>query len=236
MGMKNDAVILFSGGIDSTTALYWALKKFDSVLPLVIDYSQKHNVEVTNAIKICKNLDLVYKIVELPLKNILGSALMDDDIEIPHSLKDAKDDKGIPFTYVPFRNGLFLSLAAGVAETEGIKNIVTGFNLIDTPDYPDTTEDFVKKMEAAINEGTGASITGQKFKIVTPLIEMSKREIIELGLKIGADYSFSVSCYRGEEQPCLECPSCEIRMLAFKDIGMEDPLIERLRMEKRNET
>ena len=234
--MKEKALILFSGGIDSTTVLYWAKKEFDQILLVIIDYSQKHNVEVRNAIRIAEQNNLEYLHVRFPLGELLGSALLDPDWEIPVSFDKAKDSRGIPETYVPFRNGIFLSLAAGIAETRNITNILTGFNLIDTPDYPDTTKNFADKMEAAINEGTTASITGNKYKVITPLINKSKKEIIEMGLSLKADYSMSISCYRGGEMPCLNCPSCDIRERAFREIGIEDPLISRLRMEKENET
>ncbi|MEN8152715.1 MAG: 7-cyano-7-deazaguanine synthase QueC [Acidobacteriota bacterium] len=234
--MKNGAVILFSGGIDSTTALYWAMEKFQYVFPVIIDYSQRHNIEVINAEKIAKGLGLDYKIINFPLKNILRSSLIDENENIPPSLESSKNSDGIPFTYVPFRNGIFLALAAGIAESGGIGNIITGFNLIDTPDYPDTTETFTKKMEDAINEGTSAALTGNRFTIFTPLINKTKSEIIETGLQLDADYSYSVSCYRGEEKPCLNCPSCDIRSNAFKKLGLEDPLITRLKREGKNET
>ena len=234
--MKNNALILFSGGLDSTTVLYWAKREFRQILPVIIDYSQKHSIEVKNAIKISEMNNLEYLHIRFPLGELLGSALLDPDWEIPESLETAKDSRGIPDTYVPFRNGIFLSLAAGIAETRNIENILTGFNLIDTPDYPDTTKKFTEKMEDAINEGTTASITGKKYRVVTPLIEKSKKEIIEMGISLGADYSLSVSCYRGEEMPCLKCPSCDVRAKAFSEIGIEDPLISRLKIERNNET
>ena len=234
--MNKKALILFSGGLDSTTVLYWAKYRFKEVLPVIIDYSQKHSIEVKNGVRIAEMNGLEYIRIRFPLNEVLGSALLDTNIEIPDSLNSAKDEKGVPHTYVPFRNGIFLSLAAGIAETRGIRNILTGFNLIDTPDYPDTTKLFSDKMEEVINIGTSASITGEKFKIITPLIKKSKKEIIELGLELGADYSFSVSCYRGGEMPCLKCPSCDIRQAAFDEIGIEDPLINRLKTEKQNET
>ena len=226
--MKNGAIILFSGGIDSTTALYWGMREFAEVVPVIIDYSQKHRIEVTHAVKIAELNGLAFKLIRFPLNDILSSALLNSERAIPDSLATAKDERGIPLTYVPFRNGIFLSLAAGIAESMEFPNIITGFNLIDTPDYPDTTIEFTGKIEAAINEGTSASITGEPFRIWTPLIEKSKKEIIELGIELGADYSYSISCYRGEEFPCLNCPSCEIRSQAFKELGMEDPLIKRL--------
>ncbi len=189
-----------------------------------------------NAIRIAEQNNLEFLHLRFPLGELLGSALLDPDWEIPDSLETVKNSRGIPETYVPFRNGIFLSLAAGIAETRNITNILTGFNLIDTPDYPDTTKSFTEKMEAAINEGTTPSITGNEYNVLTPLINKSKKEIIEMGLALNADYSYSVSCYRGEEMPCLSCPSCDIREGAFREIGIEDPIISRLKMEKVNET
>jgi len=232
MEMINEkTVILFSGGLDSSTALYWAKRKFSAVLAMMVNYSQRHVIETEMAQQVAKNLDVEAHLIQFPLKNIVYSALIDKDEKIPESLKTSKNTDGVPFTYVPFRNGIFLSLAAAFAESRGIFNIVTGFNLIDTPDYPDTTEAFTKKMEDAINQGTSASITGKTFKIHTPLMGKSKKEIIQMGLELGVDYSYSISCYRGEEIPCLKCPSCDIRDNAFKQINMEDPLITRLKKE-----
>ncbi|HLP45959.1 MAG TPA: 7-cyano-7-deazaguanine synthase QueC [Candidatus Kapabacteria bacterium] len=230
--MKNEkAVILFSGGLDSTTTLYWAKKTFAEVFALMINYSQRHNIETQMAQKTAKILEIKAHLIEFPLKDIVYSALIDKDKVIPDSLATSKNEAGVPFTYVPFRNGIFLSLAAAFAESRQIFNIVTGFNRIDTPDYPDTTETFTKKMTDAINEGTSAAITGKRFKIHTPLIAKSKKEIIQWGLELGVDYSYSISCYRGEEKPCLKCPSCDIRNNAFKQLNMEDPLMTRLKKE-----
>jgi 7-cyano-7-deazaguanine synthase len=232
--MNNEkAVVLFSGGIDSTTALYWAKKEFDSVYAMVVNYAQRHNIEVDMAQKIAGQLKVETHVIQFPLKDIVFSALIDKEKEIPESLAASKNETGVPFTYVPFRNGIFLSLAVAFAESREIFNLVTGFNLIDTPDYPDTTEAFTKKMEAAINQGTSASITGKPFKIHTPLIGKSKKEIIRMGLELGTDYSYSISCYRGDEVPCLRCPSCDIRSNAFKQLNKEDPLITRLKKEGR---
>ncbi len=228
---KSDAVVLFSSGIDSTTALYWALEKFDKVHTLSFSYSQKHSVEVEMAKIMTKRLGVEASFIEIPFRSLIKSALIDDGPEIPDSMASAKNEEGIPHTYVPFRNGIFISFAAAYAESRGITDIITGFNLIDTPDYPDTTGSFVEAMENAVNSGTSASVTGRKFKIHAPLIGLTKKEIIEMGLKLNADYSWSVTCYRGEEMPCLACPSCDSRNGAFKALGMEDPVITRLRKE-----
>jgi 7-cyano-7-deazaguanine synthase len=231
--MKDEeALILFSGGIDSTTALYWARNIFSTCHSLIVDYGQKHRLEVEMAQKIAGNLRSPYHVINLPLKGIAKSALMDQETEIPKSLQKAKNQQGIPHTYVPFRNGIFLAFAAAYGEPRGITHLVTGFNLIDSPDYPDTTKIFTRKMEEAINHGTSAVVTGKKIKIHTPLIGKSKKEIIQMGLQLKADYSYSITCYNGMEKPCMACPSCEIRDQAFKQLNMEDPLITRLGKEE----
>lgn len=231
--MNSCAVILFSGGIDSTTALYWALKEFGGTIALIIDYSQKHRIETRMARKIAAMNGIDSHLLHLPLKGLLHSALLDDEQPIPTSLAHSLDERGVPFTYVPFRNGIFLALAAAFGESRGIFDLVTGFNRIDTPDYPDTTEAFARKMETAINEGTSARMTGKRFRVHTPLARLNKKEIICLGLDLGADYSHSISCYRGREEPCRKCPACEIRSRAFAELGMEDPLVSRLKRGKR---
>ena len=225
------AVVMFSGGLDSTTALFWAKNKFNKVYAVNFFYSQRHSIENDMAKKICDNLGIELTFIEIPLKGILKSSLIDEDGYIPGDLKTSKDKTNTPFTYVPFRNGIFLSIITGFAESRDIYDIVTGFNLIDTPDYPDTTLEFTKKMEDVVNEGTAAKNKGKRFKIHTPLINLSKRRIIELGFELDADYSYSVSCYRGSEVPCDNCPSCDIRNMAFKELGMVDPLKVRLRKE-----
>lgn len=229
---RDKAVVLFSGGLDSTTALNWACKEFKEVHALIFHYAQKHSIEVEMAGITAEKLGVKYTCVDFSLQGLVETALIDKDKDIPDSISAAKDKRGVPLTYVPFRNGIFLSVAAAYAESRGIYDIITGFNLIDTPDYPDTTEEFAQKMESAVNQGTSASITGIKFKIHTPLIKKTKKEIVEMGLALGTDYSYSVSCYRGEEMPCLHCPSCESRNRAFEELGMEDPLIARLKKEK----
>jgi 7-cyano-7-deazaguanine synthase len=231
--MLEKAAILFSGGIDSTTALYWARQEFTEVTALIVRYGQRHQIEASMAEKICRTLYIPFSILDLPLDKLLCSALLDETLIIPENLASSKSAAGVPFTYVPFRNGIFLALAAGFAESHGIRHLITGFNHIDSPDYPDTTADFVAKMTAAINAGTSAALTGQDFTIHTPLLHMTKKDIIAYGLTLNADYSHSVSCYRGDEMPCGHCPSCDIRARAFAELGMPDPLIVRLSGEGR---
>jgi 7-cyano-7-deazaguanine synthase len=230
---NHNAVILFSGGLDSTTALYWAKQTFRRVYAMIVYYAQRHGIETDMAQIIAKRLDVDARVIEFPLKDVVYSALIDKEKSIPESLAASKDEAGVPLTYVPFRNGIFLSLAAAFGESRHARHLVTGFNLIDTPDYPDTTEAFTRQMEAAINRGTSAAITGEPFHIHTPLIGKTKKQIIQMGLELGVDYSYSVSCYRGDEVPCLRCPSCDIRNSAFNQLNMEDPLITRLKEEGR---
>jgi 7-cyano-7-deazaguanine synthase len=229
--MNKGAVILFSGGIDSTTALYWARGKFAPLRALVVDYGQQHRIEVEMAKKIAAGLEVAVDVVALPLQNLLASALLADGRPIPPSLAAARKEPGLPSTYVPFRNGIFLALAAAFAESRGCRDLVTGFNAIDSPDYPDTSAQFTRKMTAAINQGTAASGGGKKCKVHPPLVALSKMEIIELGFELGADYAYSVSCYRGAEMPCGRCPSCDIRARAFAELKRQDPLLARLQKE-----
>jgi len=231
--MGDSAILLFSGGIDSTTALAWAGTRFAAVQALIFDYGQRHRVEVEMAEITARKAGVPFRTLRLPLADLLSSALVGEDGEIPDTLAGSRDGDGVPFTYVPFRNGIFLALAAAHGESLGIFDLVTGFNVLDTPDYPDTTPEFTAAMEAALNRGTAAARRGHAFCIHTPLIGMTKREILELGRELGADYSHAVSCYRGGEIPCGRCPSCEIRSRAFAEIGAADPLIERLHKEER---
>ena len=224
-------IVLFSGGIDSTTSLYWALKRFERVHSLTFDYGQRHRIEIGMAQRLAKKLGIPQKTLRIDLKQIGGSSLTDTKIPLPEYEKLEEMEEGLPPTYVPFRNGIFLALAAGWAEVEGIKDIICGFNIIDSPHYPDTRKQFVEAMEEAINQGTTASLNDQKMRILAPFVKMKKSQIIEEGLSLGADYSYSVSCYSGEEIPCQKCSSCFLRQKAWEEVGQRDPLILRLEQE-----
>jgi len=233
---KNQAIsalVLFSGGIDSTTALYWALKRYQKVQPVIFDYGQRHRVEIKMAKKACQRLGLEPKIIKVDLRQIGGSALTDEKIAVPEFRKTGQIKDGLPATYVPFRNGIFIALGAALAETLYLADLICGFNVIDSPDYPDTTRSFVRAMEKAINEGTGARFKTEKFRIIAPFISLKKSEIIRLGLSLGADYSYSVSCYAGGEIPCGQCSSCLLRAQAWREAGEEDHLVRRLKKERK---
>ncbi len=227
------ALVLYSGGIDSTTALYWAKKEFERISALTIDYEQRHKVEIRMAEKIVRRLELDQKVLKIDLTQIGGSALTDARMDLPEITRREEIMGGLPPTYVPFRNGIFLSLAAAWAEVIGARDIVCGFNIIDSPEYPDTRPAFAKAMEKVINLGTRAAFEEGNFKIHAPFILQKKSEVIKVGLSLGADYSFSISCYAGQEIPCSKCSSCLLRHQAWEEAGREDPLITRLRKEGR---
>jgi 7-cyano-7-deazaguanine synthase len=224
-------VVLFSGGIDSTTALYWAFAGYTKVFALTFDYGQRHSVEVRMAKRLARKLALPHAVLKIDLTQVGGSALTDAAIPVPEH-RDLRDLKaGTPLTYVPFRNGILLALAAAWAEARGVTDLVCGFNIIDSPNYPDTRREFVRAMEKAINAGTKAAFGAPPMRILAPFVELEKSAIIRKGLALGADYSYSVSCYTGGEVPCGVCSSCLLRKKAWREAGREDPLIARLRKE-----
>jgi len=228
---KKSCLVLFSGGVDSTTALYWAIDRYDKVFPVTFDYGQRHGVEIRLAGRLVRKLGLPRLVLRIDLNQVGGSALTDRSIPLPRFEKRARIPAGPPATYVPFRNGIFLAVAAAWAEARAVRDIVCGFHVLDSPDYPDTRREFVRAMEKAINVGTSAVFGGPKTRILAPFIGLKKSEIIRRGLALGADYSYSVSCYAGREAPCGMCSSCLLRREAWQEAGREDPLLARLRKE-----
>lgn len=233
MAKSPSCVVLFSGGIDSTTALYWAQRYYEQVSALSFDYGQRHRVELRIGRRLTRRLGLQHEILKVDLRQVGGSALTDRDIPVPAHRGTEEIKKGVPLTYVPFRNGIFLALAAAWAEVRGIRDLICGFHTIDSPNYPDTRAPFVKAMERAIKQGTRAAFSGEKSRIIAPFIRMTKAEIIRRGLALEADYSYSISCYRGDEIPCGGCSSCLLRREAWREAGAEDHLLQRLKKEGR---
>jgi 7-cyano-7-deazaguanine synthase len=227
------AVVLFSGGIDSTTALYWAKAGYDRVTALSFDYGQRHKIELDFARRLARRLRIPQQIIKIDLRQIGGSALTSSSIPLPRFVTAEEIGPGIPPTYVPFRNGVFLALAASWAEANGVPDIVCGFNTIDSPNYPDTRLRFVRAMEKSVNMGTGMGASGNTIRIIAPLIRLRKSAIIRKGLSLGADYSYSISCYRGREIPCRKCSSCLLRQKAWEEAGEQDHLLKRLRKEEK---
>lgn len=233
MGIKEmkHALVLFSSGLDSTTALYWANDRYERVHALTFDYGQRHKIEVQFSQKITKNINIPLKILQIDLQQIGGSSLTDPTRPLPSLNRSVSKEDGPPSTYVPFRNGIFLALATAWAEVHAHTEIVCGFHILDSPDYPDTRRQFVEAMEEAINLGSRASYGETRINIHAPFLDMNKAEIIKKGLVLGADYSYSISCYSGAEIPCMECASCLMRQKAWEQVGIGDPLILRLKKE-----
>jgi 7-cyano-7-deazaguanine synthase len=225
------ALVLFSGGLDSTTALYWAIDRYERVDALAFNYGQRHGIEVQFSQRIASNLSVPLNILQIDLQQIGGSSLTDPVRPLPPFNRSVRDKDGPPSTYVPFRNGIFLALATAWAEVQGHTEIVCGFHVLDSPDYPDTRREFVKAMEKAINLGSKAAFGKTRINIQTPFLDMSKAEIVKRGLALGADYSYSISCYSGAEVPCLECASCQMRQKAWEEVGVTDPFILRIKKE-----
>jgi 7-cyano-7-deazaguanine synthase len=227
----NQGTVLFSGGIDSTTVLYWALSRYNKVYPLTFDYGQRHKVEIRLAQELTRKLNISHKMIKMDLSQIGGSSLTDPSLPLPEFQSTEDIQEGPPLTYVPFRNGILLSLAAAWAEVKGVNEIICGFNVIDSPNYPDTRKPFVEAMEEAISQGTKALYEGKRTKIIAPFLDKKKSEIIKMGIDLGADYSYSISCYSGNEIPCLKCSSCLLRQKAWEEAGLKDHLIIRLEQE-----
>ena len=217
------ALVLFSGGLDSTTTLAIALAKGFAVTALTINYQQRHNYELVASKKIISNYSNIKHIIfNIDLSLIGGSALTDKDIDVPTT-----KTSGIPITYVPARNTIFLSIAASYAEKLNISNIFMGVNAIDYSGYPDCRPEFITAFEKMINLGTKTGVEGLSLKIVTPLIKMKKSEIIKVGTDLNVDYSQTVSCYSLSDtgEACGKCDSCMFRKKGFIDANINDPTI-----------
>jgi 7-cyano-7-deazaguanine synthase len=218
--MKKKAIILLSGGLDSITVLAGAIKQGYECYTLSFDYGQRHNAELNAAKKIAQQYQVIeHKVVKLGLGTIGGSALTDTDIAVP----DAPQD-GIPVTYVPARNTVFLSFALGWAEVLGAYNIFIGVNAVDYSGYPDCRPEFIQAFQTLSNLATKAGVEGAEIKIHAPLIDLNKAEIILKGIALGVDYQQTVSCYSADEKgrACSVCDACRLRTTGFNDAGIED--------------
>jgi len=222
MGMtEKRAVILLSGGLDSATVVALARAEGYACYSMSFDYGQRHRAELEAAELVAKQLGVVeHKVIGLNLNGIGGSALTDSSIDVPES-----PTEGIPVTYVPARNTVFLSLALGWAEVLGARDIFIGVNAVDYSGYPDCRPEFVEAFERMANLATKAGVEGQGFRIQAPLQAMSKAEIVQAGMRHGVDYSLTVSCYQADEEgrACGKCDSCRLRAAGFAQAGVEDP-------------
>lgn len=221
----NKAIVLLSGGLDSTTALYLAKSQgFDEIYAITFEYGQKHDKELKSAIAVARAAKVKeHKIVRLLLNQWSGCALTDPELEVEDGEMNRKD---IPSTYVPARNMVFLSVAASWADALGIRDIFIGVSEVDYSGYVDCREEFIQAMEKAINAGTLLGVEKkQPITIHAPFMHMTKTEEIRLGTKLGVDFSLTWTCYRGGDQPCGSCDSCLLREKAFAEAGIQDPLL-----------
>lgn len=215
------AVILVSGGLDSTTVLAMAKKQGYDCYTLSFDYGQRHSAELLAAERTSKTMGAIeHKVVSLDLGTIGGSALTDTSIAVPE-----EESEGIPVTYVPARNTVFLAIALGWAEVLEAQQIFVGVNAVDYSGYPDCRPEFISAFEQMANLATKAGVEGNTLKIQAPLIEMTKAEIVKVGTGLGVDYSLTVSCYQAdaEGRACGKCDSCRLRRQGFEQAQLQDP-------------
>ncbi|MBX2809719.1 MAG: 7-cyano-7-deazaguanine synthase QueC [Cellvibrionaceae bacterium] len=215
------AVVLVSGGLDSTTVLAMAIEAGFDCYSLSFDYGQRHRIELDAAETLSNKLGAKqHKTVALDMRAIGGSALTDAHIAVPEQAVS-----GIPVTYVPARNTVFLSIALAWAEVLAARDIFIGVNAVDYSGYPDCRPDYIAAYQAMANLATKAGVEGQKLTIQTPLLHLSKAEIIQKGVALGIDYSQTVSCYQAndQQQACGRCDSCRLRSQGFIDAGIADP-------------
>ncbi len=215
-------VVLLSGGLDSATTLAIAVNECDEVHALSFDYGQRHSRELESAKRIARHYGVVHKIIRLDMRAVGGSALT-DDIEVPERTLEEIENE-IPVTYVPARNTIFLSYALGYAEVIDGDRIYIGVNALDYSGYPDCRPEYIKAFQEVARLGTKRGVEGRPIKIETPLINLTKAEIIKRGMELGVPYELTWSCYRGGEKACGRCDSCLLRLKGFMEAGYEDPL------------
>lgn len=220
MSPAADAVVLVSGGLDSATVLAQARAEGWTCHALSFDYGQRHRAELDAARHVAEaGGSASHRIVKLDLGAVGGSALTDAGIDVPEA-----GGEGIPVTYVPARNTVFLAVALGLAEVVGATDIFIGVNAVDYSGYPDCRPAFIAAFEELANLATKAGVEGARFRVHAPLIELSKAEIIRRGTELGVDYSLTVTCYQADEagRACGHCDACVLRRVGFADAGLPD--------------
>jgi len=220
------AVVLLSGGIDSTTTLAIAITEGYEAYALSFDYGQRHQIEMEPARRVAKSLGArQHRVAKIDLRIFGGSALT-NDIDVPKQRSEIEIAHGIPVTYVPARNTIFLAYALAWAEVIQASDIFLGVNAIDYSGYPDCRPEFIETFERLANLGTKAGVEGRRFQIHTPLIKFSKAEIIRKAVELGVDLSLTHSCYDPSPEgfACGECDSCILRLKGFREAGIHDPI------------
>lgn len=220
---KPRAVVLLSGGLDSTTAAAWAQAEGHDLYALSFDYGQRHKRELASARKVAKALGArEHRILKVPLGALGGSALTDKAIAVPKAGKVIGNK--IPSTYVPARNTVFLSLGLAYAEIVGAEAIVIGANALDYSGYPDCRPEYLAAFERMANLATKAGVEGARLRLLAPLVELSKADIVRLAAKLAAPLELTWSCYTGGRKPCGTCESCVLRRKGFEAAGVPDPV------------
>lgn len=226
-----NAVVLLSGGLDSVTCLYWAKANYANVTAVSFNYGQRHDSELNAAKKIAATAQVNHRIIDIDLAQLGGSALTDASLVVPDAkqtdFSDNQHNDSIPITYVPARNTIFLSYALALAEVTQSNAIVIGVNAVDYSGYPDCRPDYIEAFEKMANLATKAGVMGNHLHIATPLLHLSKAEIIKLGVSLGVDYALTVSCYRADSEgrACGHCDSCYLRQQGFLQAEIDDPTI-----------
>ena len=231
---KPRAIVLLSGGLDSTTCLAWAQAQFDC-FALSFSYGQRHSSELNAARDLAKRAGVEHRIIDIDLRQLGGSALTDDSIDVPQdceiesqSANYAQHQHGtIPVTYVPARNTIFLSYALAAAEVIDAHKIVIGINAVDYSGYPDCRPEYIDAFAKMAALATKSGVEGNPITIETPLLNLSKADIIRLGIAHGVDYAKTISCYQADDQglACGRCDSCRLRRQGFIDAGITDPTL-----------
>ncbi|PTX60286.1 preQ(0) biosynthesis protein QueC [Melghirimyces profundicolus] len=221
--MGEKAVVILSGGLDSTTCMGLAREAGYELYPLTFHYGQRHDREVEQARKVAEYFGVKeHRVVDIGfLRQIGGSALTDEAMDVPGP--DDPDEE-IPSTYVPARNLIFLSLAAAYAEVIGAVTIYIGVSAVDYSGYPDCRPEFIRSMEETVRRATKTGISGNPIRLEAPLIRLSKAETIREGLRLKVPYHLTTSCYRGGEVACGVCDSCRLRLKGFREAGAKDPI------------
>ena len=220
---KPRAVVLLSGGLDSATAAAWAKAEGYELHALSFDYGQRHRRELASARKVAKALGARdHKVLKVPLGALGGSALTDRRIAVPKA--GTSIGARIPATYVPARNTVFLALALADAEVVGAEAIVIGANALDYSGYPDCRPEYLEAFERMANLATKAGVEGRRLRLLAPLVELSKADIVRLAGQLGAPLHLTWSCYRGGAKPCGTCESCVLRRKGFEQAGLKDPV------------
>jgi len=226
MSAGKKAVVLVSGGLDSATTLAIARSQGFEIYAITFDYGQRHRFELDAARRVCESQGVTELVVFKMDTSIFRGSALTNDIPVPHNRNESQMSEGIPVTYVPARNTIFLSVGLGLAESVGANDLFIGVNAVDYSGYPDCRPEFIRAFETMANMATKAGVEGNRLTVHTPLIQLTKAEIIRRGLSLNVDYSLTHSCYDplADGASCGECDSCQLRLKGFREAGAVDAI------------